>query len=197
MRKAIIQGEFPPGEKVTIKHLAELYGVSAMPVREALNRLQSERFVHFERRSIIINQLSPKELLEIFEVRKSLEKTAMERSFLNLKKQDLLELEKIVKEMDKNLHLPYEWNQLNKQFHLKIYSYSNAKFLLELLDLTWGRLEPYMHIYSSSTKHPSFSQEDHYKFIEYIKNKDKEKLIRLTVDHIQETCASVLAEIDK
>lgn len=47
LRENIIKGEFSRGERISIRKISERYGVSTMPVREALNKLQSEGFVHF------------------------------------------------------------------------------------------------------------------------------------------------------
>lgn len=69
LRESIMNGGFSPGEKNAMRKIAERYGVSTMPVREALNKLQMEGFVHFERRSIYFSQLSAKELIEIFKIR--------------------------------------------------------------------------------------------------------------------------------
>lgn len=193
LREQILKGEFSPGEKISIRKLAELYGVSTMPVREALSKLQSQGFVHFERRSIYVNQLTKKELIEVFMIRKNLEKMAVEWSCAHIGKRELEELNRLVEQMDETLDDPIQWNQLNKQFHLQLYSYSQSAPLLELLNTMWGRVEPYMNIYSS-LHHLSLSQDEHRQLLHFIAEQQVEKAMELTMHHIQKTCDAILEE---
>ncbi|WP_338448578.1 GntR family transcriptional regulator [Niallia oryzisoli] len=195
LRENIMNGDFSPGDKISIRKIAEKYGVSTMPVREALNKLQSEGFVHFERRSIYVSQLSAKELIEIFKIRINLEKMAMEWSYPNIGEKEIDELSKMVKEMDHKIHSPIEWNVLNKQFHTKIYSYSDSKPMLEILNTVWGRVEPYMNIYSTSAYYLSLSQKEHNQMIDYMARKELDLLLSLTIDHIQKTCDAILEKL--
>ncbi|WP_404328589.1 GntR family transcriptional regulator [Mesobacillus maritimus] len=195
IRESIMNGDLSPGEKISIRKMAERYGVSTMPVREALNKLQSEGFVHFERRSIYVSKLSAKDLIEIFQIRINLEKMAMEWSYPNIGEKEIDELTKMVKEMDLHIHAPIEWNVLNKQFHTKIYSYSHSKPMLEMLNAVWGRVDPYMNIYSTSSYYLSLSQKEHYQVIDLMKNKEIDSLLALTTHHIQKTCDAVLDKL--
>lgn len=195
IRESIMNGELLPGEKISIRKMAERYGVSTMPVREALNKLQSEGFVHFERRSIYVSQLSAKDLIEIFKIRMNLERLAMEWSYPNIGAKEIAELTKMVKEMDLHIHSPIEWNVLNKQFHTKIYSYSHSKPMLEMLHAVWGRVDPYMNIYSTSPYYLSLSQQEHNQMIDHMKEKDIDSLLALTTKHIQKTCDAVLERL--
>ncbi|WP_422392311.1 FCD domain-containing protein [Niallia oryzisoli] len=61
---------------------------------------------------------------------------------------------------------------LNKQFHTKIYSYSHSKPMLEILKTVWGRVEPYMNIYSTSSFYLSLSQKEHHQMIDYTAKKN-------------------------
>lgn len=195
IRENIMNGDLSPGEKISIRKMAERYGVSTMPVREALNKLQSEGFVHFERRSIYVSQLSVKELVEIFKIRINLERMAMEWSYPNIGEEEIEGLTKMVKEMDRYIHSPIKWNGLNKQFHTKIYSYSTSKPMLEMLNAVWGRVDPYMNIYSTSSYYLSLSQKEHYQMIDYMKKKELDLLLSLTTNHIQKTCEAVLEKL--
>jgi DNA-binding GntR family transcriptional regulator len=195
IRESIMNGDLALGEKISIRKMAERYGVSTMPVREALNKLQSEGFIHFERRSIYVSRLSVKELVEIFQIRINLERLAMEWSYPNISGKEIEELTKIVKEMDQSITSPIEWNVLNKQFHTKIYSYSTSKPMLEMLNAIWGRVDPYMNIYSTSSYYLSLSQQEHYQMIDYMKNKEIDLLLELTTNHIQKTCDAVLEKL--
>ena len=196
LREQIIRGDFAPGEQISIRQIANLYGVSTMPVREALNKLEFGGFVTFGRRSILVNPLSTKNLIEIFEIRKNLEKMALEWAYPNITQRTLSELEDILKVMDTKIALPLEWNQLNKNFHFKLYSCSGTEMLMDLLDQLWGRVGVYMNIYSISRQDLISSQKEHYQLLKYIANKEFEKILELSMNHIEITRDAILAKME-
>jgi DNA-binding GntR family transcriptional regulator len=74
LRRLILGGEYAPGDKLQQEELAELLGVSAMPVREGLRRLQAEGLVEFiPRRGAFVASLSHDEFDEIYHMREELE----------------------------------------------------------------------------------------------------------------------------
>jgi len=191
-----VTSQITPGEKISIRQLAEEYGVSTMPIREALTKLNAEGFVQFNRRSIIVNKLSPTQVIEIFSIRKNLEKLAMEWSFPHIKEHHLPALEQIVQKMDQQITNPIEWRKLNKQFHFMLYSYSNSKLLHDMLYQLWERVEPYMNNYYSSY-YLAIAQEEHDKMIDYIRTNKLDSLLALICDHIQVTCDAIVSELSR
>ncbi len=194
----IIKGELSPGEKITIRQLADSMGVSTMPVRESLRKLEVEGFVRYERRSVVVNKLSTNEVREIFEIRKRIEGLAIEWAVPNLFDKDIAILKSILQEIDLNLNDEFEWERLNKKFHLTLYSYSKSKSLNKVLIQLWGNVEPYMHIYSSNNADYSVSnaQKDHYLMLSYIENNQIDKLIALTMKHLSNTCIDIIKQIE-
>ena len=78
LRRAIMTGQFEPGDPVTINGLAETLGVSAMPVREALNRLVAEGFLDFVmNKGFFRKAISVEELYNLYQVRIALERRAV------------------------------------------------------------------------------------------------------------------------
>lgn len=74
LRRAIITGEFKPGEKINIKELTEKYGVSETPLRTALNRLVSENLiVNYPRQGMRVKEINIETARETFELRKMME----------------------------------------------------------------------------------------------------------------------------
>ena len=66
VRTAILDGTYPPGSRLSLRRLAEELGVSTMPAREALRRLQVEGLVVFGRRSVTVTNLNAVEVRQIF-----------------------------------------------------------------------------------------------------------------------------------
>ncbi|ASV66977.1 GntR family transcriptional regulator [Cytobacillus kochii] len=197
LRKDIMNGIFPPGKRISIRKLAYQLNVSTMPVREALNKLQSEGFVHFERRSIFVRQLSSQELIELFEIRLTLEKMALEWSYKHIDCVALARLSEIVLEMERKLTSPAEWNELNRQFHTLIYTYAQSKPMLEMLSIVWGRVEPYMNIYSTKLDYLIISQKEHEQLLEVLIKKDIATLHHVLTLHIRQTKEAILEKLEK
>jgi GntR family carbon starvation induced transcriptional regulator len=84
MRREILSGDLPPGEKLRVEHLRERYGVGASPIREALNRLSVEGVVRREdQKGFRVAPVSVEELDELIKTRCWLEETAVRESIAN------------------------------------------------------------------------------------------------------------------
>src|SRR5437867_2745232 len=85
LRDAILGGRHEPGERLAISAIARRYGVSAIPVREALRGLEAEGIVEFSpNRGAVVRKLSQAELLETFLLRTTLEILAIRHAIPNL-----------------------------------------------------------------------------------------------------------------
>src|SRR5512136_289503 len=81
LRDKIISAEILPGESISLRDLAGKFGVSLMPVREALWQLESEKIIVIEsNKRILVNSLTAKEMEEALRLRVMLETLAAERS---------------------------------------------------------------------------------------------------------------------
>jgi DNA-binding GntR family transcriptional regulator len=100
LRSAIIRGEIAPGERLTEAHVANSLGVSRTPVREALNRLESEGMVMRDGAGLIAMPRDPGAATEVLMMRELLEPFCVETSAPNLTGADLARLRSIVGEME-------------------------------------------------------------------------------------------------
>ncbi|MER8014187.1 GntR family transcriptional regulator [Streptomyces griseoluteus] len=74
LRQDIISGRLGPGDRLVERELADRYGVSRVPVREAIRALVGEGFVLFESaRRTVVRRLTPDDVRELFELREALE----------------------------------------------------------------------------------------------------------------------------
>jgi DNA-binding GntR family transcriptional regulator len=116
----ILRGEYAPGERLVETRIAEEFGVSQAPVREALRDLELLRFVESEAfRGARVRTVSPEELLEIYPVRAALEEVAAQTAAQLLSSDDLDALEREVEAMSEaaaqgDLHAQAEHDA---QFH--------------------------------------------------------------------------------
>ena len=193
LRYLITSGKILPGHKITLREIAEKFGVSTMPVREAIRRLQAEGFLTFKRRSVIVRELSPEEVYQIFVIRQRLETLASEWALPNVTQKDIKILREVAKRMDKGNIFYSEWEELNKEFHLYFYHLSMSQSLNQLIKNIWDSVTPYMNIFSSSVSSFSSSQEQHHLMIKLIEEKKIEELIILLTDHLNDTRNTIVS----
>lgn len=145
LRRRILAGEFPAGTQLRQDALAAEFGMSRIPIREALLQLEAEGLVTIlPHRGAIVTELSADEVAELFELRALIEPSLLRRSAPRLTPQDYAELHAILDEYSAELRAQHvaRWGELNTQFHLLLYkhagrprSLSFAESLLRSCDL--------------------------------------------------------------
>lgn len=97
LRQEIIAGRLRPGDRLVERDLAERFGVSRVPVREAIRALVAEGFVHFETpRRTVVRRLTPSDVRELFELREALEVYAAGLAASRATPDDLAEVERLL-----------------------------------------------------------------------------------------------------
>ncbi|ALN74822.1 GntR family transcriptional regulator [Aureimonas sp. AU20] len=147
IREGLMAASFHPGQVLVIRTLAESYGISTTPVREALQRLVAERLlVLLPNRSIAVPGLEAAKYAEIARIRCELEGLAAELATPRLGKPALRKLAKLVSDMDASLerrdHDAYR--RENQAFHFAIYSECGSPRLFQLIQDLWSETGPYM-----------------------------------------------------
>jgi DNA-binding GntR family transcriptional regulator len=149
LREAIMRCELAPGRRLLIDDLARQLDVSAIPVREALQLLQSEGLVdNVPHVGATVSPISRQSIDEVFAVMEGLELVATRTAARRLTAADAVLLEEIVSGMDKaqaaGRHA--EWADLNSRFHLAISRLSAMPMLHEMTERVlarWDRLRRY------------------------------------------------------
>ncbi|WP_299043246.1 GntR family transcriptional regulator [uncultured Tateyamaria sp.] len=127
---AIRRGEFGPGDRLRETDVAERLTLSRTPVREALRRLEADGIVeHRPRLGAVIRQLSHTELVELYEMRTLLERTAAEMAAKHAAPAEIEALRDINASFA--LSAPAEAAALNQDFHRGIYHATRNRFLLD------------------------------------------------------------------
>lgn len=147
LRRAIMTGQFEPGEPVTINGLAETLGVSAMPVREALHRLVSEGALELlDNRRVRVPDLDAQGFEEVLEARIALETRAAERAMPHIDAARLARLKTFDSLADQALAVRNFGRlvEANFDFHRCLYEARPGTVMLPLIKSLWLRLGPFM-----------------------------------------------------
>lgn len=144
------EGEFTPGAAVPVSRVSKAFGVSAMPVREALTRLHAVGVLaNVSGRSVGVPILSTDELLDLRQVRLEVETTAVTWAVQNRDALFLKELEGILEGME-NAEKSRDvrtFIKCNYDFHFRFYQQSKSPVLIEIINTLWLRVSPHLHLY--------------------------------------------------
>lgn len=188
IRKSILTGELKPGSKVVITRLAEKYGLSRTPLREALRQLQKEGLlIHDNNRTRVVS-INAVDFKELYSCRLLLEKEIIKQITLKITEEEISRAEETLKQSCEAMKQGDYINflHLNTKFHdILIYSCSNKR-LVQLLDQVRSLLLIYranLVIQSSELNHEV--AEEHWTLIQAIKNRDKEKAVKAIETHLR------------
>ncbi len=134
--EAIEAGVYKPGDRLVESELAERLGVSRTPVREALQRLETQSMLSRDGRSLIVASLDHNQLAELYAVRTELEGLAARLAARHATEEEIRVLQ-IMAEEDRALlgADPRALSKANKRFHKQIHLASHNRFLVQQLDL--------------------------------------------------------------
>ncbi len=183
----ILDGEIAPGQLVTIQALAEAFGVSAMPVHEAMKRLTAANALTVvSGRSIGIPPLSVARLDDLRRVRLEVESVAAEWAAANIGddgiealKEQLLRMETSTTAGDVKGYL-----RANRAFHFIIYSAAGSEVLLSIVENLWLQISPYFNLLHGSGNYAT-SNEQHELMLNAVRSGDKPALkaaVRADID---------------
>ena len=175
----ILSGEFTPGISFTFRGIANSFGVSTMPVREAAKRLISEGALDMsEKRRITVSQMTQSKFDELKIARLNLEP---QLSGLALKHIDSKRF-KLLINIDKNLDYAIstgnieDYIKYNYQFHFGIYEAGSSPVLLPLVKTLWLRFSPFYRIVAGRAGTQTL-KDFHHSAIDAIKAKDSVALV--------------------
>ena len=129
---AIENGELRPGDRLLETDLAQRFGVSRTPIREAIRRLETDGLVaHKPRVGAMIRVLAQQEIVELYEMRIVLEATAAQMAAKHASKAEIHTLETLNAQMMQVATDPYKVAMLNRKFHGCILSAARNRFLAQ------------------------------------------------------------------
>ena len=133
--EAIDRGDYKPGDRLVESELAERFGVSRTPVREALQRLETQSMLARDGRSLIVASLDHNQLAELYVVRAELEGLAARLAAKHASPEEAKVLRDMVEEDRALLDDPAALSRANRRFHKQIHLASHNRYLVQQLDL--------------------------------------------------------------
>ncbi|MEW5718460.1 MAG: GntR family transcriptional regulator [Chloroflexota bacterium] len=202
LRAAIHAGELKPGEWLRQEQLAQKFGVSQMPVREALQDLVAEGLVeHVPYRGIRVIEFSVADLIDLYAARAFLEGLAARYATQNITVEQLAELRNLSDAMERQRVQKnwIEYRQLNRRFHQLIYAASGHTYLTRTLDQMWNAFPTMMLGNFPATAGKPIPQrgasdkQEHLEIIAALQAHDCERAERLMRSHVEESGRRIAA----
>ena len=198
LRDKIISAEILPGETVSLRGLAQKFGVSLMPVREALWQLESERIIVIEsNKRIRVNTLTAKEMEEALRLRLLLVSTAVERACDLRPDAAIPRVKALLEAMETSVGRPKTYMRRNTQFHFSIYSYADSPLLLEMLNRLWARVFPYAFIHAILNQDKTKAMKSHGKMFAGFAARDKKKIKDALREDLEGAAGIIIPALEK
>jgi DNA-binding GntR family transcriptional regulator len=183
IKLAIAQGEIEPGTRLSPTALATEFGISHIPVREALTFLSASGYVqHKHRMGFFSLNLSSEDLADTYHWRELLEREAYILAVPKITDADIKEMERLVKELGRRTKPGdrLDYIILNREFHFIPFKRAGSDKLLRFLNYLWDISEPYMNaeLVESSKGHA-----EHVEVISLYKKRDTQAIIDLMELH--------------
>ena len=148
LRDAILSGDYSPGERLVQEEIAERFGGSRIPVREALRDLESEGLVRFVANAgARVADLSLAECIEVYQMRERIEPLLLRYSAEGLDREALEALQEMATEMEATAD-PDLFIALDRAFHLSMYRRAQTRVLGDLVTTLWNKTQPYRRAYT-------------------------------------------------
>ena len=153
IRDMIVNGELKPGDRLRQDELATTFGVSTMPIREALRQLQAEGLVSFQaRRGAAVSSLSVSDYEEIYRIREVLEALACSWAAEDFDRIPIDRLRLLLEGIEAAEAHPNNVQprmQLVRDFFFTIFEASEKEYLMRILSSLWDLSQQYRRYFSS------------------------------------------------
>ena len=175
--QSILSGELTPGMRVPAEAVAETLGISRMPVRYALRRLEGDGAVMiFANRGASVAEYSRDDVVQLIEMRAVLEGLAAKVALPNIGEVELNELEQLLRRMDRSADDLIKWMFYHDDFHNYLTSISNRPLLMRQTERMRVMLRPYYRQYYSRSRELEIYGLEHQKIIDAIRKADPSHL---------------------
>jgi len=200
LREAIITGELKPGERLMEVNLAAKMGVSRTPVREAIRKLELEGLIiNAPRKGAYVANLSVKNIMDVLEVRSSLDGLATELAAVRITEDELKELRQVQVQFVSNAEKENLQGLIKKdiEFHDIIYGASRNDKLIQIANNLREQILRFRIIYLKDYGSPKDIVKEHDEIIAAIASRNVEKsqeAARLHIRHQEQAILNAVRE---
>lgn len=191
LREGILTGALPAGMPLRQEDLARLFGLSRMPVREALRQLEAQALIDFApHKGAVVTDISLEDAVDTYVIRRALETTALRLSIPALTSADLDLAGDLIADMDAETD-PHRLGALNRRFHMTLYARAGRPKLIQLVETQLTSFDRYLRFHLSAYGREHMAQEDHRALVRAARNGDVDTAVRVLESHIDTAVATI------
>src|SRR4026207_591972 len=197
LRADILRGRLKSGQPLKQDEIAAQFGVSKIPVREALVQLKAEGLVNFyPNRGAFVSDLSAAEADEIYVMRIALETAVLARAIPNLTVAHLKHAKEILDSIDREENIA-KWGELNWEFHATLYSPAALPRLMDTIRTLHSNIARYLVLYLAGLAYQKKSQKEHRAILEACRHGDVEKAVAVLEAHLRGAADHLVAYLNE
>lgn len=182
--EAIDVGVYKPGDRLVESELADRFGVSRTPIREALQRLETQSLLERDGRSLIVASLDHNQMAELYVVRRELEGLAAKLAARHATEEEVKVLRSMVASDDALVGDPPALARANRRFHKQIHLASHNRYLVQQLDLVHRTMALMATTSLAAQGRGEIAQSEHDGIVRAIEARDEEAACKALKDHI-------------
>ena len=189
LKEEILSGKYPPGVRIRQEDIAEQFGASRSPVREALRILEADGLINLVAHTgAWISHLSLSECEEMYQLRERIEPLLLRLSIPHMTESIIAELQDLVLQMETTTDVE-TFLKLDRKFHLLSYSKAETVLVGEMVNRLWNTTQHYRRAYSQMMASTSFkpAHYEHHLLLASIIKRDVDDAERILFGHIRRT----------
>ncbi|WP_122313725.1 GntR family transcriptional regulator [Pseudomonas cichorii] len=184
VRNAILDGSLPSGTALRQQELATLFGVSRMPVREALRQLEAQSLLRVEtHKGAVVAPLITEDAVDAYGLRILLESEALRLSIPLLDADDLATARGYIELLEVETDYS-KMGTLNRLFHMSLYAKTPNKRLMRMVEEGLNEEERFLRFNLSSMGLGKLSQDDHWELLRLAEEKAVEQIVSSLQHHL-------------
>ena len=198
LKKAILKGDIPPGNRLIENKIAKDLDISRTPVREAFHKLEREGLIkQIPQGGYAVTGLTREDIEDLFGIRSVLESYAAGLAAKNHKHEDLVLLEEKNREFQRCLDQSQlgQLSKINNEFHDILYAMSARPLLIKMISQIQAQIYRFRNIILNDKKNAEISLKLHISLVKALQKRDAEKVEALLKKHILRGRKFVLASL--
>lgn len=182
--EAIDEGTYRPGDRLVESELADRFGVSRTPIREALQRLETQSLLSRDGRSLIVASLDHNQMAELYIVRRELEGLAARLAAQHATVEEIRILREMVEADNALVDDPPALARANRRFHKQIHLASHNRYLVQQLDLVHRTMALMATTSLAARGRGAIAQSEHDGIVQAIGRRDEDAACNALREHI-------------
>lgn len=196
IREGIMDGSHPPGAQLRHSELSEALGLSLIPIREALRRLQVERLVESSlNKGARVSPISVDDLRDVYATRVLVETDALHRAWPRLDAAVVANLRELNAELVRRVEArSTDIYDIHRELHFTIYNAAESAWLLHMIELVWAHTDRYRRLAAKAKPFVDVGDDLHGYLIDAIERRDLRAAKKALRSDLMRTAEVLIAE---